>query len=279
MCDGLILQLNPYSGCPLWPIFTSLPCNCSTGQTPVTSSVTNISDFTGSTHASGDLYPVGLLAFENVVQISHILEKSSKNLTWSQGGFGRGEWLGRRPHRVVFPYNAVNLLQNRGGFDRQPIAKNHKNKPVFPNICPKQHVTLDIFVRGSKPHQRTLWKITRKFCVQPVRDTPDGVAVKQLLFWALTLSVLPGAVILLLSTIPFQQRCLGWLGTGTYTSVLTDVIKQFPAGHVLHHHEEVCRGADDLVPSQNTSRFRKKCVIKNRERLLNRLSIPHQRFK
>lgn len=32
---------------------------------------------------------------------------------------------------MVFPSNAVNLLLNRGGFDRQPIAKNYKNMPVF----------------------------------------------------------------------------------------------------------------------------------------------------
>lgn len=80
MCDGLILHLNPFSGCPLWPIFASLPCNCSIGQTPVIFLLTIISHFTG------DLYPVGLLAFENAAQISHILEKPSKNLTWSQEG-------------------------------------------------------------------------------------------------------------------------------------------------------------------------------------------------
>lgn len=32
----------------------------------------------GSTYASGDLYPAGLLAFENAVQISHILKKIFK---------------------------------------------------------------------------------------------------------------------------------------------------------------------------------------------------------
>lgn len=63
----------------------------STEQTLVIFLVTIISHFIGSTYASGDLYPAGLLAFENVVQISHILKKSSKNLTWSQGGvWGRG---------------------------------------------------------------------------------------------------------------------------------------------------------------------------------------------
>lgn len=41
-------------------------------------SVTIISHFMHSTYSSDDLYPVGILAFENAVQISHILKKVFK---------------------------------------------------------------------------------------------------------------------------------------------------------------------------------------------------------
>lgn len=46
-------------------------------------------------------------------------------------GVWEREWLHWRPHQVVFPSHAINLLLIPGGFHRQPIAKNHKNKPVF----------------------------------------------------------------------------------------------------------------------------------------------------
>lgn len=211
VCDGLIVHLNPYSGCPLWPIFTSLPCNYSTGQTPPIFLITKISHFTGSAHSSGDLYPLGLLAFENVVQISHILEKPSKNLAWSPGGFGRGERLGQRPHQMVLPCHAINLLLIRGGFDRQPIAKNHKKYANFPNICPTQHVTLDILVWGWKTHSRTQQKITHKFLRAGTRH-PRWDCWEAISILGLNLNCAPLSNHSAPEHHPLCTQCLGWPG-------------------------------------------------------------------
>lgn len=37
-----------------------------------------------------------------------------------------------------------------------------------------------------------------------------------------------------------------------YLSIFTDVIKELPSGDVLHYHEDVRRGANDLVPADKT---------------------------
>lgn len=153
-CDGLILHMNSYSGCPLWPIFTSLPC---TGQTPANFLVTKISHFTGSTHASGDLYPVGLAGIWKCFSDKPHPWKVFKEPDMEpRGGSGRGEWLGQRPHQAVSPSHAINLLLIRGGFDRQPIAKSHKNKPVF-QIFALSNTLPWIFWFED-------WKYTREHC-------------------------------------------------------------------------------------------------------------------
>lgn len=41
-----------------------------------------------------------------------------------------------------------------------------------------------------------------------------------------------------------------------YLSIFTDVIKELPSGDVLHHHEDVRRGANDLVPADTTQEQR-----------------------
>lgn len=107
------------------------------------------------------------------------------------------------------PLPCHKFAADRGGFDRQPIAKNHKNKPLFQIFALSNTLPCIFWFEGQKytrqrceNHTQVLW--------EPVWDTPDGVAVKQLLFWALTLTVLPWAVILLLNTLLSPHKGWGW---------------------------------------------------------------------
>lgn len=51
----------------------------------------------------------------------------------------------------------------------------------------------------------------------------------------------------------------------TYTSIFTDVIKQFPARHIFHNHEKICWCADDLVP-----------IINGQKKIISSLKSFHQ---
>lgn len=37
---------------------------------------------------------------------------------------------------------------------------------------------------------------------------------------------------------------------GSYLSILADVIKEFTTRNILHHHEDICRGANNLIPTE-----------------------------
>lgn len=52
-------------------------------------------------------------------------------------------------------------------------------------------------------------KMAHNLCARWVRDSPDRIAVKQLLFWALTLAVFPLAALLLLNIVLFPHKSLG----------------------------------------------------------------------
>lgn len=38
-----------------------------------------------------------------------------------------------------------------------------------------------------------------------------------------------------------------------YLSIFTDVVKELSSRDILHHHEDICRGADNLIPVEVTN--------------------------
>ena len=52
------------------------------------------------------------------------------------------------------------------------------------------------------------------------------------------------------------ENVLSLLGTEpewvVYLSILNNVVKQFPSRNIFHHHEDICRCADHLIPAEYT---------------------------
>lgn len=277
-CDGLILHLNPSSGCPLWPIFASWPCNSSVGQTPVIFSVTKISRFTGSAHASGDLHPEGLLAFDTVVQISHILEKSSKNLTWSQRGVWE-RWISGAETTLSGLPLPCHKSAAETAFDRQSTAKKHRNKPVF-QIFALSNMLPRIFWFGDRKYTWERCKKSHPSFVRAGTRHPRWGCCEATSILGLNLNCAP----LSSHFAPEHHH-----PPPTRVSGLT---------RDWHLHVRAYR-CNQTVPRRTRTpwpwrsllacwwpgtfkkhkQIQKKYIIKNREKLLNKLFIPHQRFK
>lgn len=272
--------MNPYSGCPLWPIFTSWPCNCSMGQTPAIFLVTKISHFTGSTQSSLRWFiPSGTAGIWKCCSDKPHSWKAFKEPDMEpRGGSGRGEWQGQKPHQVVSPSHAINLLLIRGGFDRQPIAKNHKTKPVFQIFAPSNTLPWIFWFED--------WKYTRERCEKSHTGFmwaglrhPRWGCCEATSILGLNLNCAPLSSHFAPEHHPLPTQVSG-LARAWHLPV-----RAYRCNQTIPRPTRIPWPWRSLLVCwwpgtfKNTSRCRKKYVIKNRERLLNRLLIPHQHFK